>query len=211
MQSLFRPGSPAMKVMTWIADMFKIQFMWTLGTLLGLIIGGIFPATASMFAVHRDIIFKEPGFNYWDKFWQEYRRNFLKANALGIFLIIFSMILVIYFRMTFRIESSVSTIFVFFGYALVVLFGIMSLWIFPVFAHFDLGIFQIFKHALILMVSVPLSTFAMTVLVVFYIWTFERLLILVPFVSIAMLTYGVMYFANVAFKAVAKANEEENN
>lgn len=205
MKQLFHPDSPMMKTMIWLSDMLQIQILWILFTVLGLGVVGFFPSTLAMFTMMRDRIYKDEKLNYPKRFYEEFKANIIRANILGYSLLAISVLLVVYFRMTFNIDNHFSTLFVFLGYGLVILFGLLTLYIFPVYAHFDLGFLEIIRHSFVFMVSVPFMTIAMAALVVAFVMTFERLLILVPFVSIAILAYGITYFAQLAFKALTQA------
>lgn len=202
---MFHPDSPLMKAMIWLSDMLQIQMLWILFTVLGLGFVGFFPSTLAMFSMMRDRIYKDEKLNYPKRFSEEFKANLIRGNILGYALLAISVLLIVYFRMTFNIDNRFSTIFVFLGYGLVILFGLLTLYIFPVYAHFDFGFLEILRHSVVFMVSVPFMTIAMAALVVMFVITFERLLILVPFVSFAILAYGITYFAQLAFKALTQA------
>lgn len=197
---MFHKDSFAMKVMTWLADMLHVQILWVIGSLSGFVIFGIFPATFAMFAVMREMIHNSRLFNFNRKFIQEYKDNFIKSNLYGYGLLSIVAMLIIYFRMTLNIEHSLSILFLFLGYGMIVLFSITLLYFPVVYAHFDLNVFQLIRHSFVIMVACPLNTLGMVAGLLGLYLMHSELPILTPFVSIAIFTYALTFVANNAFE-----------
>lgn len=201
---VFHRNSLPMKVMSWLADMLHIQVLWIAYTIAGLVVGGFFPATFAMFAVMREMIHKSPDFSFHKKFKSEYRANFIKSNKLGYTLVIVAIALVFYFRMTINLDGSWAVLFVFLGYGAIILALLSLLYVPVVFAHFDLSISQILRHALIIMFASPVQSLANVVIVILFGVLTQELPALTPFISFAMFSYGITYFAYRAFNRLSE-------
>lgn len=201
---VFHRNSLPMKVMSWLADMLHIQVLWIAYTIAGLVVGGFFPATFAMFAVMREMIHKSQDFSFHKKFKSEYRANFIKSNKLGYTLVIVAIALVFYFRMTINLDGSWAVLFVFLGYGAIILALLSLLYVPVVFAHFDLSISQILRHALIIMIASPVQSLANVVIVILFGVLTQELPALTPFISFAMFSYGITYFAYRAFNRLSE-------
>lgn len=201
---MFHKDSLAMKTMTWLADMLHIQMLWLAGSLSGLIVLGFFPASFAMFSVMREMIFKTRSFSFNKKFIKEYKDNFLKSNLYGFSLLAVIALLVVYFRTTLNVDHNLSVLFLFLGYGMIVLFSIALLYFPTVYAHYQLNIFQLIRHSVVIMVACPVNTLGMVGAFLGLYLMHSELPILTPFVSIAMFAYGLSYSAHNAFTKLTR-------
>lgn len=197
---MFHKDSASMKVMTWLADMLHIQLLWLLGSLSGLVFFGFFPAMFAMFSVMRELVFKSRSFSFNRKFVQDYKTNFMKTNLYGYGILSIIVILVIYFRMTLNVEHSLSILFLFLGYGMIILFSIALLYLPTIYAHYELNLAQLIRHSFVIMVACPMNTLAMVGAVLGLYLMHSELPILTPFVSVAMFAYALTHIANRAFR-----------
>lgn len=202
MQRFFQPNSPLMKFMTWIERMMHVQFLWIIYILRGLLILGLFPASAAMFATMRRFIRQPGGFGVNDYFKEEYSENFWKANKLGYFLLFMLYLFVQNFRSAQLMEGTIGFIFVVISFVLIIIISLLLISIWGTFAHFNLGIFQLIKHTLIIFSVAPVHVGAILILLVIFGWASYRLGILLPLVLFSMMAYGVMYLVLDAIKRI---------
>ncbi|UUX35301.1 YesL family protein [Fundicoccus culcitae] len=189
----FSADSLLMRVMTWLAEMVKLQLFFWMGVLRGLIVGGIFPSLIAIFGTSRDMIRNEDINARKEKFWEVYQQEFKRANLVGYGSLVFAALLVIYFRLTTQITTGVATLFVFAGYGFIILFALLCLYIPTIMVHLDLSLFQTIKHAVIIMLACPVHTVIMGLMLLLFAYVVVRWFILVPFIAIAMLAFGLTY------------------
>lgn len=153
-------------VCQWITRLAYINLLWIIFSAIGLFIGGIFPSTVAMVTIIRKWIQKETDISVLDTYWHIYKQEFVKANKLGA--VVFAFTVFIY--MDWRIISSIQ------GLMNVVLMGLLMggiflalltlLYLFPVYVHYELKVFQYFKVAFLLACIHPLYTLSMIIGVV---------------------------------------------
>ncbi|SDN07222.1 Uncharacterized membrane protein YesL [Fictibacillus solisalsi] len=155
----------------WFARFAFSSVLWLLFSLAGLIIGGVFPATAALFAVERSWIRKEESPSLIRQFWREYRTQFVKANLLGYFMVLFGLLLWVNVKLVFPVDYFLVGGLKVLLLGLFFLYVIVMLYLFPVLAHFKGGLMDCVKNALFVGLSSPLMTVlsGLSILVVTYI------------------------------------------
>lgn len=185
--------------MRWLTDMVYIQMLWIVYMLLGIVVAGFFPSTIAMYTVIRNYLFYDKKTLIGRQFKEAYKTNFKRANLFGYLSLTIYICLILYFRMSVNIGNQFAFVFVGLAFTLLVLYSIVSLYFFPVYVHFDLTFIEIYKHAILIAILSPVTTLTLIALVIIFVLTFVRWMILVPIISIAILSYFIMYFALKAF------------
>lgn len=143
----------------WITRFAYVNLLWIFFTLVGGILFGFFPATIAMFAITRDWLRGKPDIPIFPSFWRYYKNDFLKANKLGIFIILIGALIGIDL---FFIQSITSEAYAWIAiplFAFMLLFSLFLLYLFPSFVHYDLKVFQLVKNALLIMLINPIHSF----------------------------------------------------
>ncbi len=210
MQRFFHKDSKTMKLMTVLADIVHIQVLWIAFTLVGLVVGGVFPATIAMFALLRRIIRSGNSFEINREFWIQFKSNFIKANLLGYGIIIVGLLLRLHYNYSLNIEGTYAFLFSISSLALWFIFLFVILYIPPTYVHFDINNFQVIKHAFIIAISTPFHSLGMVIFSLLFYWSSKKLPVLMPFLSIGLLSYGIMKLADHAFSTVNKVSEKNN-
>lgn len=206
----FHKDSQLMAFMGWLSTMMYLQFLWTIGVVLGFVVGGLFPSTVALFSVLRDLLNNRTNEIVKDRFWKVYKESFQKANRLGYLLIGMGALLIVYMRLSMQIQNTLAPIFLFLSYGFLILFLLAVLYIFPIFVHFDLNISQIIQHAVIIMFLSPFQTIKVMVLSMIFGYSIVRFTILLPFISLAIFCYWIMKIVNEAiYKVTIKSYEKE--
>lgn len=145
-------------------ELAYINILWIFFTLVGLGIFGLFPATTAMFGVIRKQISKEEDVKIFPTFWILFRQDFMKANGLG--LIFAAIAYFLYFDISFihlnngRFDFLLPVIsFVLISYIVTALF------IFPVYANFDLKFLHYIKQAFLIAITSPIEAVAISVVI----------------------------------------------
>lgn len=138
------------RIAIWITRMVHLNILWILYTLLGLVIGGIFPATIAAFGVVRKWLMDEQDIKVWETFRVIYKQEFLSANGLGWILSVIGVGLFLNFKMIEAFQGQVNPIIPFVFYLIIFLYLLIVVWTFPLKAHYEASILRTIINALIL-------------------------------------------------------------
>jgi len=145
----------------WVAKFAYVNLLWIGFTLLGLIVFGYCPATVAMFTVLRKWVMGDRDIPVFSTFWNTYKKEFIKSNALGIiFAIIAGLIWIDLYYM--KIDHSAFLKLAQIPLYLFIFAVIMTiLYIFPVYVHYNVKFGQMFKNAFLIMLINPIHNIIM--------------------------------------------------
>jgi len=142
------------RILEWIMVLAWLNILWVIFTLLGFVIFGWAPATVSLLSmlrkIHKEKNLRLPKFK---EFYHHYKANFMKANGVGLILIITIFVLG-YGFMTLPYLPGLS-FYVMFNFYVVMtsLFMVMSIFVFPTLTHYQATFINYFKYALLIGLS----------------------------------------------------------
>lgn len=178
----------------WAFNLFLLNILWFLFSLAGLILFGLFPATAAMFAVLRRMIMEDNQIPVLKLFLENFKQEFLKANLIGYLVLAVGIILYLDIRVLQLIENdSLRSILLGSIYVVGAIYVISTLYIFPVFVHYQLKVLQYPKYALILAVGRPFHTVLLLAGLICLYFLFTRIPVLVPVFGISLSGYMIMF------------------
>ena len=146
-------------VTEWITRFAYLNLLWIIFTLAGGIIFGFFPATIAMFAISREWLRGNTDKPIFLSFREHYRKDFLKSNLLGLFIIIIGIIIaadILYIQMNDNSHLTWTYIPLF---AFMLVFTTLLFYIFPTFVHYDIKVRQVIKNAFLIMLINPFNSF----------------------------------------------------
>lgn len=177
----------------WLSKVMYLHLLWVLFTLLGLVIFGIFPATAALCSViHRwyDKDFDTPIFKH---FYAVYKTHFLKSNGLGIILISAGVFLYVDIKISKQlIQSSYLHVLIL---IITFLYFITVIYFFSVFIRYELKLFNYFKQSFLIAISSPFETLAIIISLFLLYYLFLYLPILLFFAGSAIIATPVVWFS----------------
>lgn len=198
-------------VATWIYRLALVNLLWILFTLVGGIIIGVFPATIAMFSVARKWLMGETDVPVFRTFKQTYKSDFIKGNLLGYLALMLGAVFFfnIKFYQSFEgISFLLNYVFVF----LFLSFGSALLYLFPVFVHFKLSIFQYIKHAYMMILISPFWTLYLLVITFLLYYFTTQFLPLFVFFGFSLQVVVIMWISLKIFhKIETKHNQEVAN
>ncbi|WP_306983122.1 YesL family protein [Alkalicoccobacillus murimartini] len=165
----------------------KLNVLWFIGTLAGLVIFGFGPSTLAMFDVLRRWMRKETDVPVWRNFWQQYKIYLFRGNALTLTFLLATVILYVNITL-FVIEPVWLMILV--KYALFIISALLILtvlYVFPATVHFDLQLVESIKQSFFIGLYMPLRT----IYLVAAILTVYHILFLFP---ILIFLFGISLF-----------------
>ncbi|WLR60193.1 YesL family protein [Guptibacillus hwajinpoensis] len=145
----------------WITKLALLNLLWLLFALGGGILLGIFPSTLAMFAVIRQWLKGNTQLSISKLFWHYYKADFWKGNILGAilyFLIGFICLDLFYIKQIHPVQWTYIPLFAF-----ILLIGLLFLYIFPTFVHFEIKLSTVFKNTFFIMLLSPLTTIMMVI------------------------------------------------
>lgn len=198
-----------MGFMNWVTRFLYLQVAWVLFTLLGLVVGGIFPATFSMFGITRKWIREDKDLPIFRTFKEMFKQSFWQANILGWFFVLLGYSLYFYFDWLYDLEGMLATILL----GALIVFGVISLfisiYIIPVYVHFDVGFLGVIKHATIMAVSYPFHALGVLIIILVSWYFFIFFTIVFFFIGISLTVFFIMVLINFAFRSIEKRTKTD--
>ncbi len=126
-----------------------VNFLWILFTVIGLGIFGWAPATTAAFGVIRKILISpDSDVPLFRTFLSIYKKDFIRANALGIIILSGGILLFLSSGIINEMNNAFFIRILLIGVAFV--FGVIVMFSFPVFSHYRLTIRETFRHSFLI-------------------------------------------------------------
>ena len=144
MRDFFSLEGPFNKYGGMVADMIILSLMWLFFSIIGLGVT-IGASTSAMFYVSTRRIANREGYITSD-FWEAFKANFKKATI--IWLIIVLLVVLVWFNLNNITVVGAMSVIIFPAQIIILLeLGLMSVYIFPMAARFDMGVKQLIKSS----------------------------------------------------------------
>jgi len=194
-------------IMSWITRFFYIQLLWIGFSLFGLVIGGLFPATFTLFGISRKWIREGANFPIFQTYLKMFKGMFIKANILGWFMVLFAFSLYFYYSWFIDEDTLFATLFLGVIFVLLILYLFIVLFLIPVFVHFDVSVLNVIKYAFITSISKPLYVIGMLFILIvnWFFWQFLTIIFLC--IGISSMIFMLMLMAHTAFVSMAEEAE----
>ncbi|ASN04170.1 YesL family protein [Virgibacillus necropolis] len=177
----------------WLAKVMYLHFLWIIFTLIGLVVFGIAPATTALFSVIHKWFEEDFDIPIFKNFYSVYKTQFIRSNGIGIIMIALGLFL--YFDI--RVSKQLIQSFYLHIILLVIsfLYFITVLYIFPVFARYELKFFFYFKQSFLVALARPIESIAMIISLFLLYYLFSFLPILLIFMGSSIIAYPLAWFA----------------
>lgn len=152
-------SSKLYEAIEWVTRFAYLQLLWILGSLAGLVVFGIYPATAAVFSVTRQWLIGNSDQKILPMFMRYYRQDFLKTNKLGLWI---TFLLLLVYLDVFYLQNQYSLLAIPF-LAFTFIISLYLLYIFPVYAHFEYSVAEIIKNSFLLPIVKPSATLGQVV------------------------------------------------
>ncbi|KAB8136770.1 YesL family protein [Gracilibacillus oryzae] len=187
------------RVSEWIARLIYVNVMWIVCTIIGLGILGLFPATSAMFAVTRRWVLGERDVPIFKLFWQYFKADFKKSNILGYIVTIVGVFIYVDFKFFQGITHPVYSLITMIFMVLLFLYFTVTLYIFPIFVHYDMKVRDYIKYAFIIAIGRPVQTLAMLLGVIVVYLLYSHFPGIIPFVGASLLSFVLMQVSYFSF------------
>lgn len=206
---MFSYDGKLMESLTWITRLLYLQLLWIGFSLVGLIVGGLFPATFTLFGVCRKLMRDNPDIPLFKTFLEMFKQSFLKANILGYVMFLFAYSLYFYYVWFSQVPGTFATIGLVVLGIITFLFIAVALFVMPVYAHFDVDLIGVIKHAALTAISHPFYVLFMMLVLIASWFLFAFLPVLFFFIGTSTAVYVLMFIANMAFNNIERRLKEK--
>ncbi|MCM3616539.1 DUF624 domain-containing protein [Sutcliffiella horikoshii] len=183
-------------------NLVLLNLLWMLFSISGLIMAGIFPATAAMFAVLKQMIMEDEDSALIKSFWSHFKSSFIMSNVIGYMMILVGSILYLDIRVLQQMENGyLQLILASATVVICILYFLVLLYIFPIFTHFEMKILQYPLHAVILAVAKPFHTIFLLTLLAGVVLAYYLLPPLIIIFGLSLSIYLITKVATYSFPA----------
>lgn len=186
----------------WIMKLAYVNILWFLFTLIGMIVTGIAPASISLFTVIRKWLIGEENIPIFKTFFYTYKKEFLRANAMGLLMIATACILYIDFLYMLNVRGMLQVIFSIFLFMATIFYMIIFVYVFPIYVHYKLRFFQYIKYSFLIGMVNPVITIKMIVSIILLVLLFMHIPGLVPFFGISLYSFILMWGGLQCFRKI---------
>jgi len=178
-------------IFEWITKFVYLNAVWIFLSLLGLGLFGLFPATISVFTVVRKWLKKEE-VPILSTCWNVYKESFIPANSIGAILVVSWIVLfyslIYYLQLNVWIANLISFVLV----VVLAVLSMMIIYVFPLYAEFEMGIKDYLKTALLLVIAFPFSSIFLFIIVIGSLTLIKVLPVIIFFYG-SLIAYLVMF------------------
>ncbi|MBT2758869.1 YesL family protein [Mesobacillus foraminis] len=199
------------RVSEFIMNLAYINLLWIFFSLAGGVILGWAPSTVAMFTVIRKWIMKEEELKITKTWWQTYKAEFVKANALGYVLLAIGFVLIVNFRFFHAQEGLVFLVLQTFTVFIIFLFLLTCIYIFPAYVHYHLKFFQYFNQAMIIGLIRPLYSAVIIAALLIISYILFTLPGLVPFYGVSLAGFIITVLVCQCFARMEQQSQEQQS
>ncbi len=199
-------------VCEWITRLAYVNILWGLFMLAGAVIFGVAPATVALFTVVRKwLLFSDHNVPIFKTFFRTYKKEFLRANKIGLFIGLVAYILYIDFLYIANVGEAFQLVFSVFLFVILVFYAITLLYIFPIYVHYELRFLQYIKYSFFIGMANPLMTLTMFLSIILLTILFIYIPGLIPFFSVSLVSVILMSCALRGFRKIEEKQNMLNN
>ncbi len=197
---MFEMSKWYIRVGTLAFNLVLLNILWILFSFLGLFIVGFFPATAALFAVLKQMIMEDEDIAVFKLFFKKFKSEFVMSNLIGYITLIFGVVLYVDIRVLQQLDSGFLQLALASATVVIsIVYLLTLLYIFPIFVHFDMKLWQYPKHALILAIAKPFHTIFLLVLLALVVMLYMIIPALIFVFGMSLVAYVMTKIASYSF------------
>lgn len=183
----------------WVMLLFLLQIYWAIGTLVGGIILGMIPSSIALFSSIRKFYREPQELKLFSYFMKVYKVNFKTGLVIGIWYVAFIILGIIYRQFLGATTDSWLAYTHILLYAILLLGGLLSLYILPVYVHYEFPLPHLLPTAGLIMVSSMKWNLPLLLSLVVVCLIFLRFSVGFLFFGSSLPAFIIFYFSNRAF------------
>ncbi|KQL41536.1 hypothetical protein AN960_04200 [Bacillus sp. FJAT-25509] len=186
----------------WVMKLAYVNLLWFLFTIAGLVIFGFFPATVALFTIVRKWIVKETDLPIWRTFLTIFLKEFKSSNKLGLVFILSGIFLVFDVFYIRTVEGVFQFILIIPLLIIAAVYLMVSLYIFPLYVHYEFKLKDYLKNAFFLSVFHFHITLLMLVSLIAIVFLLLYQPGLIPFFSVVSIAWIFMFGGMYSFSRI---------
>lgn len=190
-----------------IYDLIVLNLYWILGFVLGLGIFGFIPSTIAVTNILRNRHLKKDSSISFFNYWKYYKQNFIKNNLYGLFLLGCIYLGFLYIQTLDNLDNVIKGPYIWLTYGIFICFIILNLYILIVYIHFDFSFKMILKHSLVFMITCPIHTLLLILIILISSWTVVRFPLYFPFIQVSLFLFLI---SKIIFHAINVVTQVQN-
>ncbi len=151
-------GNVLVNFCNWMWRFMILNFLWVIGTLLGLIVFGIMPSTVAMFYILRKWIQGNLEIPLITTFINIYKEEFIRSNKCGLPFFILFLFLSFDLIILYNMQESYSLILYILVMTVLFFVSISFMFFFPTYVHFKYTNKEYVKNSFIIALTSPMQT-----------------------------------------------------
>lgn len=194
----------------WCLNLFLLNCLWFMFSLIGGFFLGIFPATVALFAVLRKLTMEPGEVRIFQLFWKTYKSEFIRGNILGYVWAIIGTALLIDVRVLHQVEMTfIHQALIIALYLLLVLYVFITFYLFPIFVHYNLKFLEYYKYAFVLVIGRPIKTILLFASILLIYFLFSLIPGLIPVFGVSFIGFIMMKMTSSSLKKNNHSHIEE--
>lgn len=145
----------------WITKFAYINLLWIGFSLAGLIVLGFFPATIAMFTIIRKWLKGEADIPIFQTFWTTWKSEFFRSNGLGLLVTAVGGLIALNLVFINSSGNSFANVIQIPIYLFMFTATLTIFYLFPVYVHYELKLFQMVKNSFLMMLISPIENIVM--------------------------------------------------
>lgn len=188
------------QISEWVTRFAYLNLLWICFTVVGLVFLGIMPASVAMLTVIRKWLKGDKEITIGKLFMTTYKKEFVKANALAVFLFVSAYILFINFQLLVQFTGVMHSIFFLFLVMTTCAYILMLFFIIPVYVHYNLPFYQHIRQAFLISLLSPLVVMVMVIMLLSAYYLFMFIPGLIPLFGASTVGFILMGVSFYGFK-----------
>lgn len=184
-----------------IMNVAYLNLLWIFFSLVGLGIFGIFPATAAVFALLRQEMVNDvtPTFTLFFKY---FKKEFWKINLIGWILVCAGYVMYLDFTLITYLEGNMERFMYFSLVAIAFILLFLSIYLFPVYVHYDVTIKRIYFISLMIIFTHPIQSILIGVVSYLHLYIIYNVPGLIPFFGLSVWAFCISHISQSAFSKI---------
>jgi len=188
----------------WGFNLFFLNLMWFIFSIMGALVLGLFPSTVALFAVIRKLSLEnDSDINIFKLFWHYFRNDFIRSNVIGYCITLIGLFLYLDLRLVLQFKNSfINQLIVISLIIFIILYIITIFNLFPLYVHYNLKTLEYFKSAFILTIARPLQSLLVSFSLVIVYMLFRFIPGLIPAFGMSLTCLIIYKVASLSFQKI---------
>ncbi|MEK4566858.1 DUF624 domain-containing protein [Alkalihalobacillus sp. FSL R5-0424] len=174
-------------------NLILLNILWLAGSVTGLILLGLFPATLAVVAVIKHMILVDDNPQIITLFWKHFRTHFLMSNVFGYMMGLLGIIVTVDLMWVWNMEDNLlQQSMLGLSILIAIVYLVACVYLFPIYLHYQFTFKEYFIQAVVLAIGKPLQTIVLLLIVTLVIAVYVIVPPLLCVFGLSAIIYPVM-------------------